>query len=434
MSKYKPNPFAAYTSIDENSKVVTLYLQAHGEQGSDEIDNIIGLQGNLDLKNVNLLSFCGFPGFIGETNTKCSGYNDYATDIWTMDNLKYLYRERKETEIKENRIIPKSYQWNILSEIADILRIGFKTECDIEYPGYGFRQTLPRSERLFKYFPTEHENCIKCLGAKDDSTCEYIEESDVNKHHCPEYGIVVIESSEIDDMEFTLINSTEYTTKELNLRSIDSNAYWHSKAINGIEILKQKYIQEKRQKTKAINRLTNKINTFFTDIIKPESEKPSSTLTEILQAFSIMGFTHIIILDPTCRAIERYISKKGDYDQMAAFKHPVSIDIQRKEKRGNLFSYDDDEEEEAPTSFLIERDNVVDLEPLKNTKSTTWSKYLKDCVGEWCNKKTKKTGKITKKAGKKTKKVGRKQEKEKRKKKKEKITYYIKCQMKNLLY
>ena len=86
----KSIPLYPATPITENSKVVTLYIQAHGEQGSDEINTILGLKGNLDLKDVNLLSFCGFPGLLGRTSDICLGRKDYPTDIWTMDNLYYL--------------------------------------------------------------------------------------------------------------------------------------------------------------------------------------------------------------------------------------------------------------------------------------------------------------------------------------------------------
>ena len=400
MSKSKSIPLYPGTSITKDSKVVTLYIQAHGDQGSDEI-MIYGLHGRLiDLSDVNLLSFCGFPGFCGYTAEKCLDQDDYAIDIWVMDNLRYLYNEHNPK--------PKNYQWEILEEVADILRIGFKTECNLQYSGYGFRQTSPRSERLFTYYPTIHENCINCLGKKDDSTCKYVEEPDINKHECPEYGIVVIESSEKEDNGFTLLNPGRHTTKELNLRSPESNSYWHKKALSVLNSFEAKCKKEKNYSAnRRIKNFRKKINNLFENIIKPYSENPSSTLTEILQSFTIMGFTHIIILDPTCRSIDKYNLATEDYNEIKAFKDPVALDIYRKERRRDEFYYEDEDEDNAdnnddepPISSFIQRDFVMDLEPkTNNTDNRTWGEYMGNCIGDWC-KKTKKAGKKIKRKSK----------------------------------
>jgi hypothetical protein len=246
---------------------VTLYISGHGK----EEPNIPVT----DMNNVTLLSFCGLIGTPGKMPL-CTDKRGKKgpIDITTFKEiLRPIYRE----EIKYG-----TDQISILKSLTNTLRNFYETKCGIKFQQGGFKITQPLNERRFQLRPGRHENCISCVK-RDDPEC--IEETERRKQYCPEYGIVVIASTDDRDDGFTLVTNTERDTEKSNLSMQPLTfEHWYNKAQNyGKRTIRQNMLVDKE-----------------------------ITLTELVNFFASMGFANINILDPTCRHLDTSLKDSKD--------------------------------------------------------------------------------------------------------------------------
>jgi hypothetical protein len=160
----------------------------------------------------------------------------------------------------KHSVIPETSLQKSIQPLVDV----FAAE-DIYYR-HGFTITEPRSERHFSFFPQAKEN----------------------PPFCPEYGVTVIQSSDLEDYEHTLVSnwmSTEKTdAKNLNLNK-RTRRYWRNK-------LDDKLSEE------HIFLLTR-----FDEMSKATVEHPTTLLTDLVNIFHVgLGFDNIYIFDPACRS------------------------------------------------------------------------------------------------------------------------------------
>lgn len=91
---------------------------------------------------------------------------------------------------------------------------------------------------------------------------------------CPEYGLTVVNSSNVKDIPFTLSGSNNRIMANMNMY-LPAKDYWKSRALP-----EYKYLVDQIYDEKYIH------------------------LTDLYLLFNSMGFQHIYIYDPTCRDCE----------------------------------------------------------------------------------------------------------------------------------
>lgn len=186
---------------------VTIFIQGHGNQLMDEIDNVSG--------NVKLLSFSGYATCAG----KMEICNDKSVDMLALETIKKEYQNKQ--SCNDQNFVYKN--------ISPILIKKYK-ECGVTYPNDGFRQTWPKYDRMFQLHP----------GKGEDPKL------------CPEYGITVVASSYPSDLEYTLLNKGNKTANLNILGPTNYAAHWRQQAL--------KY---NSQYEKEINEIYTKINNKF---------------------------------------------------------------------------------------------------------------------------------------------------------------------------
>lgn len=227
---------------------VTIFIQGHGSE-----DYTLSLKQSI---NLNLLSFCGQIGALGEMKLE----NGLQLDIAALNIIQKYYKDHL-NDTQDNKLQGISYVLPILYK-----RFG------ITFPNGGFKITQPVRQRTFFLRPNEHENCRMCTEFGSERCLE----SRTRNVLCPEYGITVVDSSDTQDNGFTLDTIREgYLTKSVNMNMSPSNfQHWQKKITD-----------------------PNKKQQFKQKII----DKKEVTLTELISFFQSMGFAKINIIDPTCR-------------------------------------------------------------------------------------------------------------------------------------
>jgi hypothetical protein len=257
-------------------KAVTLYIQGHG---SENIKVPFDNNGN-----VKLLSFVGIPGKSGLMDI-CDYYNKQPIDKVVI----YFLQKNIEEKFHNQSSLNNQEQSKFLSDSKDYIKKIYEN-CDINYEN-GFTETYPISERYFFFQPgpDDHENCRLCSNKAcfdekvkrlelTNQICpkRCLEERNLNKLFCPEYGLFVVSSSFPADERFTLAGNSfkERLNANINMK-LSNKTYWKNRASK-----EYKYLVDKIYNEKEI------------------------TLTELSLLFYSMGFEYIYLLDPTCRDCE----------------------------------------------------------------------------------------------------------------------------------
>jgi len=232
---------------------VTIFIQGHGLQEYDTISKD---------QDVNLLSFCGYPGDVGRMAI-CP--NGKSIDIEAINKIMACYKSpNTQDEIYKTLETP----------LEKLYR-----NCGIKFRKGGFNYTFPKYQRYFQLKPNPHENCRVC-EEYGQGRCLNLRERD---RYCPEYGITVVKSSNDQDYSYTLVSKNEDTRSRANLDINEaSRNYWHKKATNNAPALSEKLEQ------------------IFNDIYVEQYV----SLTDLITYFRAMGFRTIYIIDPTCRSLE----------------------------------------------------------------------------------------------------------------------------------
>lgn len=341
-------------------EAVTLFIQGHG---SEKLTNSLKND-----PNIQLLSFVGMPGIVGEM-VICEN-NNKPIDINIIEFLNVIYNKT----YKEDGSLDFQSQLLLFNELPELLKRLYE-DCDIEYKD-GFSKIWPRFERYFSFFPNPHENCRLCSVPNDwnkeqnlGKNClpgRCLPERNINNICCPEYGLSIVASSFSNDLPFTLASKNNNTRKEANINiSLSTKEYWKSRTPDQKSLVDQIY------------------------------NKKYIYLSQLIILFKSMGFKYIYLLDPTCRSCK--------------------IDTHMAEEYKNLERISPNEEifTSQPTNIIFSSDE----DPIPKTN------YFEDCINGICGfgKKKKidggKSRKVFKKGKKKTKKVFKKRKTRKIKKK-----------------
>lgn len=262
-------------------EAVTLFIQGHG---SEYITHPLKNE-----PNVQLLSFVGMPGVLGQM-VFCE-HNDKPIDINIIEFLNKNYSK----SFGINGISNNQYQIQMFNQLPNLLKNLYE-QCDIIYTN-GFSKIWPRWERYFSFKPGQHENCRLCtvpdyfnkennlnnLG-KNCTIGRCLPERNVSNICCPEYGLTVVASSFQDDIPFTLAskNINQRTESNMNM-SLSTKDYWKSRTPD------QKLL---------IDQIYNEKYIF---------------LSQLITLFKSMGFKYIYLLDPTCRSCKIDTDKAEEY-------------------------------------------------------------------------------------------------------------------------
>ena len=239
------------------SKTITLLLEAHG---IEDLDTAI------IAPKIELLSFTGKTGELGDFGI----IDNVSLEISILNLLRDLYSSQSQNQ---------ESVYNSENLVTSLRLLYKKTE--INYKNGGFSRTYPRNQRFFSFEPNPHEDCRKCNNV-DKADPIYAKICIPNRNSeikpCPVYGVVVVASSDIADLQFTLASTAASTNiKLLSLSNLHMNKsaenYWFQKITNDSA---QKKFQNMIQNNEV-------------------------SLTNLSQIFEAMGYTKIYILDPSCR-------------------------------------------------------------------------------------------------------------------------------------
>ena len=242
--------------MSENA--ITILIQAHGEESHY-------LGHNLD---VNLLSFCGYPGEYGSMEIK----DGKSLDVEATKYISSLYKSAQ----------PQS---ELYSQVALPVR-DIYADFGIKYKDAGFVYINPSHEREFSFEPREHENCEICVNNINPKTqTKYKKCRQRSIKYCPNYGVTIVASSDPEDLPYTLQyegNSVEDQIIKSTIANGNdiTNAYWLDQILD----------------SRAINKFQLKHD--FNEIIKSKQ----TYLTKLVAIFKGLRFKNIYILDPSCRA------------------------------------------------------------------------------------------------------------------------------------
>jgi hypothetical protein len=264
-------------------ETVTLFIQGHG---SEYISHPLKNE-----PNVQLLSFVGMPGVLGQM-VFCE-HNDKPIDINIIEYLNKIYSKTYGT----NGNLNFQSQLSVFNLLPDLLKKLYE-ECDIIYTK-GFSKIWPRWERYFSFKPGEHENCRLCtvtndLNKENNSSnlgkdCirnpgRCLPERNISNLCCPEYGLTIVASSFQEDIPFTLANKNVNRRTEANMNmSLSTKEYWKSRTPTHKEFVDQ---------------IFNEKYIF---------------LSQLITLFKSMGFKYIYLLDPTCRSCKIDTDKAEEY-------------------------------------------------------------------------------------------------------------------------
>jgi len=256
--------------------VVIIYLAAHGAEGlarsteNNEVPEI----------DVSLLSFAGYSGLVG-LMMKCNGK---PIDHHTLDELREYYKQPTITDWRED-----------FTRTLHVFLKDLYAECDIAYEGGGFvvenntNMTLAW-DRTFLFKANEHETCRACTEHGNTKRCMI--ERNPKLQYCPDYGPIVVASSEAADKPFTIVGSNN-TIANLNLLGINESGelnstgrYWLQRA--GLRLDNGEIFGEDLELVVAARMI------FIEKVCN---------LKDVVIFFKAMGFKIELVLDPSCRAI-----------------------------------------------------------------------------------------------------------------------------------
>jgi hypothetical protein len=259
-----------------SKKAITLLIEAHGDEDLDIKVNV---------PRVNLLSFSGKPGVLGDFGM----LNDQSLELFILRLLRNLYKDKSTAKQQET-----VYYGN--NKLPDRLRALYEA-AGKRYPEGGFVRTYPVRQRTFYFSPNKHEDCRRCKRVKKlvkytDGTMGpnpvyskvCIPNRKLTSRDCPVYGLIVVSSSDPDDKEFTLEGREGDEIGELSSSNLHMN--------NGAQV----------HWSQKINKLLfPKASLAFKHMI----ENRNISLTQLSKIFEAMGYTDIYILDPSCRDVKQ---------------------------------------------------------------------------------------------------------------------------------
>lgn len=273
---------------------LTLLLQCHGAIYRNRV---------VSSNNVTVYSLVGAPGFRAETGISFNPQDKGQSSdflLGTVVHDVYRYEIHKKPAISHREL---------LGHLTEPLK-NLYTDCDISYPrGYEIREN-PTEYRKFYFHPNEHENCRSCVH-KGNSRCSYSRtfgsrtgEKDIV--WCPEYGIFPIVSSDDSDYTHTVVSIGENERSGVksplsksrsnvpddtvfieskNIIGEAAQTYWRNKILNNPDLQSNPLLRKKM----LIN----------FNILCSRRELPINRLINIFQLG--MGYTHLYIIDPSCR-------------------------------------------------------------------------------------------------------------------------------------
>jgi hypothetical protein len=283
-----------------NAKHLTLLLQCHGEIQRGRV---------VSSSNVKVYSLVGAPGMRAEIGKSLNPEDKGQSSdflLGTVIHDVYRYEFHKNPGISHT---------DLLESLTDPLKQLY-SECDITYPrGFEIHDN-PKEYRTFYFHPGEHESCRSCIRT-GSRRCTYprtfgtrTTEDDIV--WCPEYGIFPVISSDEHDYTHTIVSIGEkdrigakrtLSHRESNIpsdtvfiepKNIIGNAgrdYWRNKIVRNPDLLPP--LQEKLLTDFDTLCLTQKI-----------------TIDHLINLFQLgMGYTHLYIIDPSCRS---YINARGE--------------------------------------------------------------------------------------------------------------------------
>ena len=218
--------------IRQYTNSVTILIQGHGIQYTNKIKKISA--------NVSLLSFSGFSDTLGYMGF-CPKQNK-SSETMVIEKLKEVYRTGE-----------SQYTFNSL---PDILRPIYNS-FDIYFKQDGFKITYPKFERMFILQPNPYED----------------------SRYRPNYGIIVVSSSDVEDNGFTLSG-----IRGNLFANILNNDYWFEKST----------LSEERIE-------------FLKHSLRNSNQRKIS-LSNLILFFKSMGFDNINIIDPSCRGVKSSVS------------------------------------------------------------------------------------------------------------------------------
>ena len=207
-----------YTTT-HSKRCITLFIQAHG---FSLIDNIIPEN---DAQYVTTLNFPGGVGRSGLAKNFCNrvkiGHNKNAgvcdvklfetqLDMMTIEYIHHVYYEIVNGLIEHNnQCLESVHAFKVLSDGLPIVYANanipyFHSKTNIEF---GIEQVepfvieTPYIDKEYMIYPNEHEECDKRTSDCKSGKCNLRSQEE---QLCPEYGITVVHSSNIDDLAWTL--------------------------------------------------------------------------------------------------------------------------------------------------------------------------------------------------------------------------------------
>lgn len=297
MSQSAPTPAKRSASSSPHhpeERHLTLLLQCHAAIYRNRF---------VSSNNVTVYSLVGAPGFRAETgisfNPEDKGQSSDLL-LGTVVHDVYRYEIHKKPDISHKEL---------LGHLTEPLK-NLYSDCDVSYPrGYDIREN-PKEYRKFYFHPNPHENCRSCVH-KGNSRCSYSRlfgsrtgQEDIV--WCPEYGIFPIVSSDDSDYTHTVVSIPEIERAKIkrSMSNPDSNVPDDTVFIEPKNIIgdaAKKYWRDKILNNPDLqsNPLLRKKILINFNILCSKRELSINRLINIFQLG--MGYTHLYIIDPSCR-------------------------------------------------------------------------------------------------------------------------------------
>jgi hypothetical protein len=273
-------------------KSITLLIEGHGLEY---------LRHTFRAEMVELLTFSGLPGELGISNFCPDGK---PIDFAVLEKLSEIYDDVRSEEQQKDTFEDGGMHHEIRSLYA---------RAGIHFKDAAFQVTRPVNERFFDFEEQEHDNCIKCTENPEILATRCKRPRDVMAQYMPAFGLFVVTSSVPEDLPYTLAayppsvenplsDKLQFEQwKRANMHDSRPTAlYWRSKIPDSSE--------------------------SATDFESMISER-GIRLSQLVNIFRAMGYGHIRIFDPSCRAIAEVLA--GRHVSNLAFKKAATAVMER---------------------------------------------------------------------------------------------------------
>jgi hypothetical protein len=271
------------------AKSITLLIEGHGLEH---------LQHKFKAEMVELLTFSGLPGELGISNFCPDGR---PIDFVILEKLSEAYDDVRTEEQQEDMFNDPGLHHELRSVYS---------RAGIYFKDAAFQVTRPVNERYFDFEEQEHDNCRKCTDNPEMLALRCKKPRDVMSKYMPTFGLFVVTSSDPADLPYTLgayaprvANPIPDTAQfqeweKANMHETPRTAlYWRSKIPDS--------------------------STSAEDFEQMISEK-GVRLSKLINIFRAMGYGHIRIFDPSCRAIAEVLAGR-DVSNLAFKKAATAV-------------------------------------------------------------------------------------------------------------